>query len=155
MKTLYVLDPVGRVESPLTEGDAAPKQGPDGAPPAWLVFRPEYEPALRELAAGDDIFVLTWLHRGDRGTLRVHPRDDADRPQRGVFTTRSQDRPNPIGLHRVRVIEVHPPTRVRVDGLEAFDGTPILDVKPVLEHEAVRAARRGKGRAVSAVPEPS
>jgi tRNA-Thr(GGU) m(6)t(6)A37 methyltransferase TsaA len=154
MKTLYVLDPIGRVESPLTEGEVAPKQGNEGAPQAWLVFRPEYEPALRELAAGDDVFVLTWLHRADRGTLRVHPRDDTGQPQRGVFTTRSQDRPNPVGLHRVQVVEVCRPTRVRVDGLEAYDGTPILDVKPVLEHEAAVATRRAKGRAVSSVPEP-
>jgi tRNA-Thr(GGU) m(6)t(6)A37 methyltransferase TsaA len=123
--------PIGRVESPLTDPASAPKQGDEGAPEAWLALDPELEPALDGLRAGDEIVVLTWLHRADRSTLRVHPRDDPSRPEQGVFGTRSADRPNPIGLHRVRVIEIEG-TRLRVSDLEAVDGTPVLDLKPAL-----------------------
>lgn len=122
---------IGHVESPLTDPALAPKQGDEGAPEAWLVFREAVADGLRELAAGDEVLVLTWLHRADRGTLRVHPRDDPSRPTRGVFGTRSADRPNPIGLHRVRIVAAEG-LRLRVEALEALDGTPILDVKPVL-----------------------
>jgi tRNA-Thr(GGU) m(6)t(6)A37 methyltransferase TsaA len=125
------LVPVGVVESPLTDRADAPKQGDEGAPDAWLVFEPGVLDALDGLEPGDEIIVLTWLHRGHRDVLRVHPRDDRSVPQRGVFTTRSQDRPNPIGLHQVRVLAVDGP-RVQVNHLEAFDGTPVVDVKPVL-----------------------
>lgn len=132
------LDPIGHVESPLTDREHAPKQGDEGAPPAWLVFRPEVEDGLRDLQVGEEILVLTWLHRSDRATLRVHPRDDPNTPMRGVFSTRSQDRPNPVGIHRVKIVEIASPTRLRVTDLEAFDGTPILDVKPVLDSERER-----------------
>jgi tRNA-Thr(GGU) m(6)t(6)A37 methyltransferase TsaA len=125
---------VGTVASSLTDPDAAPKQGDEGAPDAWLEFEPAYADALDGLRAGDEILVLTWLHRADRGVLKVHPRDDPARPLTGVFATRSQDRPNPIGLHRVAVAAVEP-RRLRVRGLEAVDGTPVLDVKPVLSGE--------------------
>ncbi len=125
------LRPVGRVESELRDLAAAPRQGDEGAPDAWLVFEPQVAGALRDLAAGDDLLVLTWLDRARRDVLRVHPRGDAARPALGVFSTRSPDRPNPIGLHRVRVLAVDG-LRVQVSGLEALDGTPILDVKPVL-----------------------
>jgi tRNA-Thr(GGU) m(6)t(6)A37 methyltransferase TsaA len=125
------LVPVGVVESPLTDRADAPKQGDEGAPDAWLVFEPGVLDALDGLEPGDEIIVLTWLHRGHRDVLRVHPRDDRSVPRRGVFTTRSQDRPNPIGLHQARVLAVDG-LRVQVDHLEAFDGTPVVDVKPVL-----------------------
>ncbi|MGH7648935.1 MAG: tRNA (N6-threonylcarbamoyladenosine(37)-N6)-methyltransferase TrmO, partial [Gemmatimonadaceae bacterium] len=98
-----------------------------------LVFEAQYADALRDLRQGDEILVLTWLHRGDRSVTRVHPRDDPSAPLRGVFSTRSQDRPNPIGIHRVSVVEIEDTLRVNVSNLEAFDGTPIIDVKPVLD----------------------
>ena len=128
------LIPVGRVESSLRDRDAAPKQGDEGAPDAWLVFDDEVADAARDLRPGDDLLVLTWLHEADRDVLRVHPRSDPSRAEQGVFSTRSPDRPNPIGLHRVEVVAVED-TRVLVRHLEAIDGTPILDVKPVLREE--------------------
>ncbi|HET9197182.1 MAG TPA: tRNA (N6-threonylcarbamoyladenosine(37)-N6)-methyltransferase TrmO [Solirubrobacterales bacterium] len=122
---------VGRVSSPLTDPAAAPKQGDEGAPEATLELAPELAAALRGIAAGDELLVLTWLDRAERDVLVVHPRGDASRPETGVFATRSPDRPNPIGLHRVRVMAVDGP-RLRVADLEALDGTPVLDLKPVL-----------------------
>jgi tRNA-Thr(GGU) m(6)t(6)A37 methyltransferase TsaA len=127
----YAIRPIGRVESPLVDREAAPKQGFEGAPDAWLVFDPDVADGIRDLAVGADVFVLTWLHRARRDVLAVHPRDDPRNPETGVFSTRSQDRPNPIGLHRVRIAAVDG-LRVLVQGLEAFDGTPIVDVKPAL-----------------------
>jgi tRNA-Thr(GGU) m(6)t(6)A37 methyltransferase TsaA len=127
----YAIRPIGRVESPLTDPGAAPKQGFEGAPDAWLAFDPEVADGVRDLAVGADVFVLTWLHRARRDVLAVHPRDDPRNPETGVFSTRSQDRPNPIGLHRVRIAAVDG-LRVLVHGLEAVDGTPVVDVKPVL-----------------------
>jgi tRNA-Thr(GGU) m(6)t(6)A37 methyltransferase TsaA len=126
-----VIAPVGRVESTLTDVAAAPNQGDEGAPDAWLVFEPAVREALDGIHAGDEVLVLTWLDRARRDVLRVHPRGDRSRPEQGVFATRSPDRPNPIGLHRVRVLAVDG-LRVHVSDLEAVDGTPILDVKPVL-----------------------
>jgi len=123
---------IGHVESPLTEPSLAPRQGSEGAPDAWLVFRDAVRDGLRELSVGDEIIVLTWLHRAARDTLRVHPRDDLSRPLTGVFSTRSADRPNPIGLHPVRILEVEDGVRFQVRGMEAVDGTPIVDVKPVI-----------------------
>jgi tRNA-Thr(GGU) m(6)t(6)A37 methyltransferase TsaA len=122
---------IGTVESPLTDRASAPKQGDEGAPEAWLVFEPAFADALHGIAAGDDLLVLTWLDRARRDVLRVHPRGDPSRAQQGVFNTRSPDRPNPIGLHRVTVAEIDG-TRMRVRELEALDGTPIVDVKPLL-----------------------
>jgi tRNA-Thr(GGU) m(6)t(6)A37 methyltransferase TsaA len=127
----YEIRPIGRVESPLVDRDAAPKQGSEGAPEAWLVFHPDFAEGARDLAAGADVFVLTWLHEARRDVLAVHPRDDPRNPETGVFATRSQDRPNPLGLHRVRIAAVDG-LRVLVRNLEAFDGTPVVDVKPVL-----------------------
>jgi tRNA-Thr(GGU) m(6)t(6)A37 methyltransferase TsaA len=123
--------PIGVVESPLIEAASAPKQGHEGAPDAWLVFEPGVLEGLQGIEPGDEVIVLTWLDRASRDVLRVHPRDDLSNPMRGVFSTRSADRPNPIGLHPVKIlaIEGH---RVRVRNLEALDGTPIVDVKPVL-----------------------
>jgi tRNA-Thr(GGU) m(6)t(6)A37 methyltransferase TsaA len=130
----YQLHPVGRVESPLADPTQAPKQGTEGGPDAWLVFENEYEPAMRDMTVGERVHVITWLHLSDRSVLRVHPRDDETQPMRGVFDTRSQDRPNPLGLHTVTILEVDG-TRVRVSDLEAVDGTPVIDVKPVLGGE--------------------
>jgi tRNA-Thr(GGU) m(6)t(6)A37 methyltransferase TsaA len=127
----YELRPIGHVRSPLTDPATAPKQGDEGAPDAWLVLDPEVAVGARDLAVGADVFVLTWLHRARRDVLAVHPRDDPRTPETGVFSTRSQDRPNPIGLHRVTIAAIDGP-RVLAQGLEAVDGTPIVDVKPVL-----------------------
>ena len=128
---------VAVVESPLTDRAAAPKQGDEGAPEATIVFEAGFLPALEGVAAGDELLVLTWLDRASRDVLRVHPRDDPARPERGVFATRSPDRPNPIGLHRVTVRAIDG-ARMRVSGLEALDGTPVVDVKPVLGGVAER-----------------
>lgn len=125
------LVPIGRVESPLVDPASAPKQGNEGAPEAWLVLDERVAPGLDGLAAGDDIFVLTWLHQSDREVLRVHPRDDPANPQRGVFSTRSQDRPNPVGLHRVQVVALDG-CRLKVRNLEAVNETPVVDIKPVI-----------------------
>jgi tRNA-Thr(GGU) m(6)t(6)A37 methyltransferase TsaA len=129
--TRYELQPVGWVESPLTDRAAAPKQGDEGAPLARIVFRPELWEAAADLRAGDEILILTWLHQGNRNTLAVHPRGDMNRPIQGVFSTRSPDRPNPIGLHRVIIVSVEE-NAINVRNLEAIDGTPVIDVKPVL-----------------------
>jgi tRNA-Thr(GGU) m(6)t(6)A37 methyltransferase TsaA len=125
------VQPVGWVESPLTDRDAAPKQGDEGAPPARVVFRPEFAEAAADLRIGDEVIVLTWLHKGRRDVLSVHPRSDTTRPRQGVFSTRSPDRPNPIGLHRVTIAGIEGNV-VEVRDLEAIDGSPVIDVKPVL-----------------------
>jgi len=125
---------LGVVRSPLTDLESAPKQGDEGAPEAWLEFDPAVTEALEGISTGDELLVLTWLDRADRDVLRVHPRSDPARPLQGVFATRSPDRPNPLGLHRVRVLEVDG-LRLRVADLEALDGTPVVDVKPVLTGE--------------------
>jgi tRNA-Thr(GGU) m(6)t(6)A37 methyltransferase TsaA len=127
----YVVRPIGWVESPLVDRDAAPRQGDEGAPDAWVALNPAMQPALRDLEVGSEVILLTWLDRGDRDVLVVHPRGERDRPPLGVFSTRSQDRPNPIGLHTVQILAVDG-TRIRVRDLEALDGTPVLDIKPVL-----------------------
>lgn len=126
--------PIGTVESSLTDPASAPKQGDEGAPEAWLVFEPTVLEALDGIRAGDEVVVLTWLDRACRDVLRVHPRDDPSRPEQGVFSTRSPDRPNPIGLHRVEIASVDG-RRVRVRNLEAVNGTPIVDVKPLLSSD--------------------
>lgn len=125
------LTPIATVRSPLTDRAAAPRQGDEGAPEATIEFDPAVADGLDGIAAGDDLLVLTWLDRADRDVLRVHPRSDPDRRRQGVFRTRSPDRPNPIGLHRVSVLARDGLT-LRVSGLEALDGTPVVDVKPVL-----------------------
>jgi tRNA-Thr(GGU) m(6)t(6)A37 methyltransferase TsaA len=127
----FELRPVGRVESTLTDPAEAPRQGDEGAPDAWLAFTPEVVDALAGLDAGVEVLLLTWLDRADRSVLTVHPRGDTGRPLESVFLTRSPHRPNPIGLHRVR-IAARDGLRLRVEGLEALDGTPLLDVKPIL-----------------------
>ena len=130
-KPRYEVVPVGWVESPLTEREQAPRQGDEGAPPAWLVFEPEVADAIRDIRPGTEVLVLTWLDRARRDVLVTRPRDDPQRALLGVFSTRSPDRPNPVGLHRVEVIAVEG-RRILVHGLEAIDGTPLVDVKPVL-----------------------
>lgn len=124
---------IGRVASPLRDPRAAPKQGEEGSPLADLVFEAAVGDALADIRVGDKLLLLTWLDRADRSTLRVHPRDDLTQPQRGVFSTRSADRPNPIGVHRVTVVAHPEPLRFQVRDLEAVDGTPIVDVKTTLE----------------------
>jgi tRNA-Thr(GGU) m(6)t(6)A37 methyltransferase TsaA len=130
----FELTPVGRVESSLTDLDLAPNQGDAGAPSAWLVFEPDVLDALDGIRPKDEVILLTWLDRARRDVLRVHPRGDVSRPKRGVFSTRSPVRPNPIGLHRVGV-EAIDGNRMRVRNLEAINGTPIIDVKPVLSSD--------------------
>ncbi len=125
------LEPIGIIRSTLTELEAAPRQGDEGAPEAWLEIKPEFAQGLTGIAAGDELILLTWLHLGQRDVLQVHPRGDLTRPLTGVFSTRSPDRPNPIGLHRVTVVQVDG-LRLRVAALEAIDGTPILDLKTAL-----------------------
>jgi tRNA-Thr(GGU) m(6)t(6)A37 methyltransferase TsaA len=132
----FEVNAIGTVESRLKELEEAPKQGDEGAPDAWLRFEPQVRAGLDGLQPGDEVVLLTWLDRASRDVLRVYPRGDASRGEQGVFATRSPDRPNPIGLHRVEILAVDG-LRVRVSGLEAVDGTPIVDVKPVL-HRDVR-----------------
>jgi tRNA-Thr(GGU) m(6)t(6)A37 methyltransferase TsaA len=125
------LAPIGIVQSPLTDPAVAPKQGNEGSPDAWLVVDETVAAGLDGIGEGDEILVLTWLDRARRDVLRVHPRDDPANPERGVFSTRSSDRPNPIGLHRVQVLAIDG-CRIHVRNLEAVDATPVLDLKPVL-----------------------
>jgi tRNA-Thr(GGU) m(6)t(6)A37 methyltransferase TsaA len=122
---------VGFVRSTLRSTSDAPRQGTEGAPDAWLEVKPTFRRALHRVAAGDELWVITWLHQADRDVLEVHPRDDASAPLTGVFATRSQHRPNPLGLHRVTVREVDG-ARLRVGPIEAVDGTPVVDVKVVI-----------------------
>ena len=130
----FDLEQIGVVESPLTDLAVAPKQGDEGGPDAWLAFDDAVASGLDGIAPGDELILLTWLHRADREVRSVHPRGDTSRPPQGVFGTRSPHRPNPIGLHRVEVVAVEG-SRVLVRNLEAVDGTPIVDVKPVLSDD--------------------
>jgi tRNA-Thr(GGU) m(6)t(6)A37 methyltransferase TsaA len=127
----YLLQPIGWVESPLTDPETAPKQGDEGSPDSYLVFDPSVAEGLDDLQVGTDILLLTWLDRARRDVLAVHPRGDEARPESGVISIRSPDRPNPIGLHRVTILAIDA-TRMLVQNLEALNATPILDVKPIL-----------------------
>jgi tRNA-Thr(GGU) m(6)t(6)A37 methyltransferase TsaA len=128
----YLPRPIGLVESPLKSKDACPKQGYEGAPDAWLVIDPAFADGLDGLAEKDEVLVLTWLDQGRRNLLKVRPRGEMSCPLRGVFCTRSPDRPNPIGLHRAVIKKIQSKIRLRVYPLEVLDRTPILDIKPVL-----------------------
>jgi len=130
-KTTYTIEPIGFVRSELTRLEDAPMQGDEGAPDAWLELTPQVAQGLTGIKPGDELIVLTWLHLAERDMLQVHPRGDLSRPLTGVFATRSPDRPNPVGLHRVSILEVAE-RKLRVTHLEAIDGTPIVDIKPVL-----------------------
>ena len=135
--TSFEVVSIGSVESPLIDRVQAPRQGDEGAPDAWLTFEPAVADAIRDLTPGAEVMVLTWLDRADRTVLRTRPRDDPARPALGVFSTRSPDRPNPIGLHRVRVLATDG-LRMLVGPLEAVNGTPVIDIKPVLDQATER-----------------
>lgn len=130
-KRRFELESVGRVESSLANVSEAPAQGDEGGPEAWIVLRPEFSKAMRGLRVGDPIVLVTWLDLADRSVLEVHPRGDTRRPLHGVFSTRSPHRPNPVGLHEVRILAIEE-NRIKVSNLEAIDGTPVMDLKPVL-----------------------
>jgi tRNA-Thr(GGU) m(6)t(6)A37 methyltransferase TsaA len=130
----YELRPVGFIQSPLTERKNAPRQGSENAPAAWIELLPEFADALLGMDIGAEVWVLTWLHQGRRDTLQVYPRGDRANLLTGVFFTRSPDRPNPIGLHRTTVVELNG-TRIKLANIEAINGTPVIDIKPVLSAE--------------------
>lgn len=132
MSEEYICRPVGHIRSSLQSTQQAPLQGSEGAPDAWVEIDSAFVRALSGVAAGDDLIIITWLDRANREVLEVHPRSDPDNPMTGVFATRSPHRPNPLGLHRVTVREIAG-TRLRVGPIEAIDGTPIVDIKPVLD----------------------
>lgn len=131
----YLLHPIGFIESTLKERGEAPRQGNEGAPDAWIEVNAAVADALDGVVVGDDLIVITWFHKSDRATLKVHPRNDMNNPLTGVFATRSPDRPNPLGLHRVSVREIAG-NRLKVGPIEAIDGTPVVDIKPVLVQSA-------------------
>lgn len=141
LATNHAVQPIGWVHSPLRRRADASKQGHEGAPNARLQIEPAFLPGLDGISAGQDILILTWLHEAQRDVLAVHPRDDLTQPLAGIFATRSSDRPNPIGLHRVRVLAIERGGSLHVQGLEAIDGTPVIDIKPVLAPYRPRAPR--------------
>lgn len=130
-KTDYTLSPLGFLQSPLKSREGAPKQGHEGAPDAWLEVNETVASGLEGIEVGHEMILITWLHQSHRDILQVHPRDDTTLPLTGVFATRSSDRPNPLGLHRVTVLAIDG-RRVKVGPIEAIDGTPVVDIKPVL-----------------------
>jgi tRNA-Thr(GGU) m(6)t(6)A37 methyltransferase TsaA len=134
-ETEYSLHPVGFIHSPLKHREEAPKQGSEGAPDAWLEVNPMVAEGLDGIAVGDEIIVITWFHKAHRDILKLHPRGDKTIPLTGVFATRSPDRPNPLGLHRVTVLEIDG-HRLKVGPIEAIDETPVVDIKPVLSQPA-------------------
>jgi len=127
----FAIHPIGVIRSTLKSRGEAPKQGAEGAPNAFLDIFPEYSEGLDRMEVGDEIIVITWLHRASREVLKVHPRDNQSNPLTGVFLTRSPDRPNPLGLHRVRVLEMNP-GHLTIGPIEAIDGTPVIDIKAVI-----------------------
>jgi tRNA-Thr(GGU) m(6)t(6)A37 methyltransferase TsaA len=135
MTPAFSLQPIGYIRSELQSRKGAPRQGSEGAPDAWLDVDARFARALSGIAPGDDLIVITWLHLGKRDVLEVHPRGDLANPLTGVFATRSPDRPNPLGLHRVTVHEIAG-TRLRIGPIEAVDGTPVVDVKVALDRDA-------------------
>jgi tRNA-Thr(GGU) m(6)t(6)A37 methyltransferase TsaA len=135
IETVYTIQPIGVIRSELASREAAPFQGYEGGPDAWLEIDSAFAEGLQGIAAGDDLLLITWFHEAHRDILKLHPRRDANRPLTGVFTTRSPDRPNPLGLHRVTVREISR-NRLRVGPIDAIDGTPLVDIKPVLPRSA-------------------
>jgi len=131
IETTYTIEPIGVIRSELTNREAAPRQGYEGAPEAWLELAVPVAQGLLGITVGDELIVLTWLHRARRDVLQVHPRGRLEAPLTGVFATRSPDRPNPVGLHQVSVLEVAGP-RLRIGPMEAIDGTPVVDIKRAL-----------------------
>jgi tRNA-Thr(GGU) m(6)t(6)A37 methyltransferase TsaA len=134
-ETDYSLSAIGLLQSPLKQREEAPRQGHEGAPDAWLEINASVAEGLEGIAVGDEIIVITWLHQAQRDILKVHPRGDKTVPLAGVFATRSPDRPNPLGLHRVTVLSIAG-NRLKVGPIEAIDGTPVVDIKPVLPQSA-------------------
>lgn len=132
----YAIHPIGVVQSELTDRHKAPRQGNEGSPNAWLLISPEFIEALDGIDTGSEILVFTWLHLADRATLKTHPRNHSANPLTGVFATRSPDRPNPIGMHKVTVLEINPHDGLKVGPLEAIDGTPVIDIKPILRTDS-------------------
>ena len=129
----FDIRPIGVIHSELTSRHSAPRQGNKGAPDAWVEIDSSVSEGLEGLTVGCEIILITWLHKSRREVLKVHPRGDKNKPVTGVFSTRSPDRPNPIGLHRVSVLEIGE-NRIKVGPVEAIDGTPVADIKPVLRH---------------------
>jgi len=129
----YLLRPVGFVRSKLKRREDCPKQGYEGAPDAWVEIEPAFAEGLDGITPGCEVVLITWFHRATRNVLKLHPRNNPENPLQGVFTTRSSDRPSPVGLHRVEVIQIDVQGRFRVRPLEALDGTPIIDIKPILQ----------------------
>lgn len=130
-KSTLKVRPIGLIHSELLNRDGAPKQGYEGAPDAWVEVYAEFAEGLEGIAIGNEIILVTWFHKTRRDLLKVHPRGDRSKPTTGVFSTRSGDRPNPVGLHRVTVLEIEG-HKLKVGPLEAVDGTPVIDIKPVL-----------------------
>lgn len=143
--TDYVIKPIGVVCSKLTDRETAPKQGSEGAPDAWIEIHPAVSEGLEGITVGSEIILITWFHLGRRDILKLHPKGDKTRPITGVFSTRSPDRPNPLGLHLVTVFEIET-GRMKVGPLEAIDGTPIVDIKPVLSDLPFESKISGKSR---------
>lgn len=135
VETEFAIKPIGIIRSELATREEAPKQGSEGAPDAWFEVYPPFAEGLEGIGVGDDVILITWFHKAHRDILKLHPRRDAKRPMTGVFSTRSPDRPNPLGLHRVTVREISG-DRLRVGPIEAIDGTPVVDIKPVLPRSA-------------------
>jgi tRNA-Thr(GGU) m(6)t(6)A37 methyltransferase TsaA len=135
MSQTFELQQIAIVRSGLTDPNEAPMQGNEGAPDAWVEVDPQYADAVKGVTSGQDVILVTWFHLSRRDVLQVHPRSDETRPLTGVFATRSPERPNPLGLHRVTVRQIDG-TRLRVGPLEAVDGTPVVDIKPVLDNSA-------------------
>jgi tRNA-Thr(GGU) m(6)t(6)A37 methyltransferase TsaA len=129
----FEISPIGYIRSMIRHRTGAPRQATEGAPAAWIEIEPRFLDALDGLGQGQEIWIFTWLHETDRSVMKVHPRGETGNPLRGVFATRSPDRPNPIGLHRAKIVSTDGRGRIQVDALEVIDGTPVLDIKPVLE----------------------
>ena len=129
------LHPIGYIRSTLTLLEDAPRQGNEGAPDAWIDIETKYAEAMADLTVGESIIVITWFHRAQRDILKTHPRNDETIPLTGIFSTRSPDRPNPLGLHRVKILAIMG-SSIQVAPIEAIDGTPIVDIKPVLADSA-------------------